>query len=662
MADKLPPGTFELKGGTDVYLNATPRRGGGEDLPPGAFEMPELNYQDPTLTKIPGARYVAPMVGAGVGAVKGAALGAPAGPVGMAFGGLVGAAAGGLFGGATNEALEATHRLMTGKPQRPFEDQLGAVLGEGEGALYGQAIGTAAAPVVGRLAATVTGYATAAREALVRTAHNWGIDLTAAQQTGANIFKNLEAAIMRVPGGAGVMQAFGSRQASQLAAGVEHLSEAASGRAAVDAGTRSSLFVEALEHRMAAAKRQATVLFDRYMAAAGPDSLVDPTPLVRFAQVMRGRVPEGALGNGRLRSILDDIIAWGERPKTWAEFAETQGAIAGAGGVQGRPAGALPLSPMELARGAAPGTPVPGGGRPVTLAEIRNIRTALGEFAYPGKLATTQEVPIGQARQLYGVLTGMLKEDAARKGPGVTALLENFNQFERAVIHGQLSGTWYAQLLKHDKDLGSMSRRLFDPKAAGEPNSMLLSALAVLNREGWQMIQQQYFDDVITQTQKRTMHEGAWNVFDGRAFADRILRPGEDKVLRILFTPEQVESIREFAKVASAAQPTSMLRDRAFTSFWTMLGASGGAGLGVGALTNPTAGAVTAGTLTASSFASWALAKALTDPTAAKMLILGARAGTPTSEALGAVSRHLIRSGAIAVSEPVPVDLSGYQR
>lgn len=628
----------------------------GTAIPEGYEVVQKPNPMGAANTVRDVSRTWAPLVGAGVGAAKGTALGAPGGPIGMAAGGIAGAFLGGMGGAAIPEALD----LVSGQPN---PQAIPNVLEAGRGSVVGQMIG---APL-GQLISGIPSAVKTAKDKLYDVSRYYGVDLTAAELSGASLFKGIEGLSKRLFGGADVFGSFGAKQAGQLERGGAQLIEESTKLAPTDVVARSNRFLTALESRVAAAKRYRSTLFDRYIKEAGEQSPIDVEPVIEGARGLLSQMPSvKSLQSPRLRQILVDIVdlqkirqpSQGYRVSTSTPQPQAgtptgvygESMAAGQSGAYGEPLSAGPavsrLNVREFPTEVAPIDPITGAEitRQVTLGELRKIRTALGEFAYPSKSGpVTSDVPVAAARKLYGMFTEAIAKHAEGVGPNAKGLLNEMTQFERSVIHGALDGQWYAQILKGDS-LGKFSGQLFNPNDLG----MLMDARSVMNAKGWKLIQQQYLDDVLSKSGAGKMFEGRDPTFDGRAVADRLLRGREDKVLKVLFPPETVAAIKDFAKVSSSAFPTSMQRNREFTQGLIGLGGLMG---GAAAIADPATGLMT-GAATAAG--SRGLALVMTNPTYARILANALKSGSDLRSAFGVITKDVTRAGAMMVHPEEP--------
>lgn len=539
---------------------------------------------------------VAPVGGAMLGAAKGAALGAPLGPPGAFLGGLTGATLGAAGGQVVNEAVGAGYRALEGLPQPPVADVLRHVGQQGLGGFEGQLLfGTAAGMVTGSRAAI-----SAAREATARTAQGLGIQLTAAEASGNPVLRAGQAGAMRTVTAFGTMRRFGEEQAGQIVRAGEQIGLQASGPL-LDPATRSNRFVEGLKGVVERNKQTAGQMFDAYVQAAGPKSLVDMAPVMAEAQAIRGDIPLlKSLQNSRLTAILKDFERFQARP--------------------------------DLA----------------TLEEVRKIRSALGDIAFPDRLmgAVTVDAPVAAARRLYGSLSAAIDAQAVQAGAPVKALLDQANQFYRLSVTGLENNAAYAALVAHDRNLGAFARTLFNPRDPG----MLQDAKAIVSDDGWKLLQQQYWDDVFTGIVSGSKAEGGAQGFRGRQFAERIAR--DTNVLNTLYPKETAKAIREFADVARTADPTTTIfLNRDFTMALVLA-------IGQGAIAGKSGIDLVTGQADAADYlnvglnivAPYAMAKVLTNPTATRILTAAVKSGGPTRQTIGAIVDVLGRAAASAVN------------
>lgn len=585
---------------------------------------------------------VGPMTGMAMGASRGAALGAPLGPVGAIGGGILGAGVGGALGQVPNEAVTA---LQEG-PGYSATGGLERIAGQGLAGLESQAvfggIGLAAQGLV-KGSRAYFGYTPAAeRAALVRASRAHGIDLTAAQETGNPFLKMGQAFALRLPKSAGMMREFGEKQAGQIVSAGERLGETVSGGPLLEQAFRDNRFLTMLKARVTSLKDEEKQLFSGYVRArGGPDvQIADTTldPVRQAAGAIRGELPIiSGLRPSKLDGILKDIEGLGKPkmdPRAEKGIREQFGLRAD------EPIPAWAVRPDMMTD------------QPVTLKQLRDIKEALGEIAFPESLAgaVTSDIPARAAKRLYGALMESLKEDAT--AAGVRPLYDAANQFAQVSIHGPLDTTMYAKVLAGEKDFGAVSKAMFSRADPG----VLRDAKAVVSDEGWKLIQQQYWDDVFNSTILASKAEGGAQAFRGREFANRIQK--DSKILGTLFDADQVKAIKEFAEVTRmAGDTTSFFLSRDFTM--AVISAVGGVPPALRLVT----GQGDVGDLSqlgATLILPWALGWSLGDPTRARILASAFRSGGPTRktfEAMQAVGKVGVRAGLSAVNQPESVSV-----
>jgi len=575
---------------------------------------------------------IAPMAGIARGTVAGAPLG-PAGMVG-------GAVLGGMAGFAANEAVDLGSRMATGQPPKPTSEVVSnVVLGGGRAGLEstppGAIAGGLARAAQGRMATDVLGglgQATlglvgspqaiqflasrnveqASRQAVMNSARAFGIELTAGEQAGTPMLRGIEAITSRSFFGSGSFRDIGLRQTDQAVKAAKGISDATTGPM-LDTTTRSNRFLTALSARVDDLKKQAGDKFDQWLSTTGPETPVEIGSLVATAQGLKAQMPSTpSLRNSKLTAVLDDIARL-DRPA---------------------------LGPQTDILGQ----PIK---RPVPISELRNIRTALGEIAYPDRLAgaAVSDVPIGQARQLYGAMTQALEETADRAG--TLTMLKEANQFYKTSVADALDSNFYKAILASEKQLGSFSKQLFNPRDPG----LLMDAKATVSPAGWKMVQQQYFDDVFSEAIKEAPQDIV-PMFLGQKFADRIQR--DTNVLKVLFDPEQTKALGELAKVVRAAAPTmSVTRIRDFTT--GAIGVfvqGGGAGAALSDMASQGVGAANTAMLGATTIMPYVLGKALTDPTTSRIIAAAIREGRLDAQTGETVAKHLLRFTAADANQP----------
>lgn len=588
---------IDLKGGTESVLK--------ENLGPVAGAVAPL---------------VAPVGGAMYGASVGGRLMAPLGPLASAAGAVVGAGIGGATGQTFNEAAEAGARLATGAPLQSFTESLGNIAGEGLANLGAQGAISAVAPL-GRV---VLGTGSRGWGAVRGAARSFGINLTAAEQSGSPFLQIAENLAARTPTGAGVFRRFGEKQALQISSVGEDLLTGVTGPR-LDVATRGQAFLGELNDAIAGLKSQEVDLFGRYLRLANPDSSVNVEPFIAKAREIKAQLPRlSSLQSGKLNDLLDDIQK---------------------------------LDPLHSARqalGLPPGASLPAGvsisgpgPKPVTLGELRTIRTELGKIAYPSRFegAVQSDIPTAQARELYTTLTGVLEADAANKGPQVLAALQEANQFHRTVLVNNLnSNVFYAALLSNKKGLADFNARMFNPRNP----TLLLDARSVVSPQGWKMIQQQYLDDVFSSA---VVHaEGGALGFDGGKFAARIQK--DQDVLRNLFAPETADDLLRLADVAKTAAKTAAVKSSDVLGTMVLAGQAASTGLAVANVAFRDVGAGQAALIPATIFGPWAFARLATSRAGSSLLASLFSGGSTTRSIVNESAKLLTRGVATGAALP----------
>ena len=514
-----------------------------------------------------GAERAAPLIAPLVGAARGAALGfqrgAPGGPIPAFVGGLAGAGLGAATGGGVNEAVGLGLRLGQGLPPKPLPEVVESIAGEAltgiKGQLYGMAIGGAAGK-----------FFLGAKGTVPSAARTFGIDLSAAEHSGSPVLTMLEAYTERSPLGMPVMAGFRAQQAEQMKSVAETLA-ARTGGAPIeeirDVMTRANRFESALKTRISAIKRADEAKFNRYYQAAGANSPVEMTPFYAEARAIQMEKPVfDTLQSPRLNNLLTEIQEY-------------------------QKAGFTTL-PLEI---------------------VRNLRTALGDMAYPSSAkGVTVDFPVAAAKRLYGALKGSIETQASQKGPAVFGLLQDANQFHKTYLEGLLDGPFFKGILAGDKDLPAWTNQLFNPRDPG----LLLDAKTVVNPRGWEMIRQAWWDktlgsDVITDLGARGTG------FHGDKFANAIQR--DEKLLKVLFEPTQRAQIQEFADLVRPLTGAKQDQGSKLMGILVGVGQLGSAGWGIADIVSgdPTwTSAVKLGNL----LGPYVAAKIFTNPEAAKML------------------------------------------
>jgi len=543
------------------------------------------------------------MAAIGMGATRGAAALAPAGPLPAFLGGIGGA----ILGGVTGRAATETGKTMLGQPAMSIPEQVASGAEAGlKAEAYGLPFrGLGALTGTMRIPGAVPGATaplTVLRQQTVQAAKKLGIDLTAAEQSGSPLLRLGEVITERSVTGMSPMQAFKIRQAQQVLDVGE--SVGVQWGPAMDVGTRSNRFLAALEGRVEQMKQMASGLFDRYVTAAGSRSPAPLQPLFDRAFEIRGDLPLfQSLKNPKLTNpsgtgLLDEI-----------QTLQQQG---------------FTTLPLE---------------------ELRKLKTAVGNIAYPSRFQGTVVVdaPVAAARRLYGSLQESVKQNAA--ATGTTALLEEANQFESRVIHGVLDGRFYTQVVKSEKSLGTLGKTLFNPRDPG----MLLDAKTAVSPEGWKILQQHYWDETFSPA--ITVNEAGVRGFQGAKFADKVA--SDRSILNILYDPEQVRRIQEFASVARLASRSSRLAEG------DMMGILVGGGqiyMATRGIQNLVEGDVPEAAFDlATLLAPYFAAKVLTNPTTAQMLTRMIQTGNTSAAAVAQLGKTLAILEGVRESQPTTV-------
>lgn len=541
------------------------------------------------------------VVGIGLGATRGAAIGAPAGPLPAFLTGIGGAILGGITGRATTE----TGKALMGETPMPIPQQLysgtkTALEAEAYGLPF-RALGamTSTIPLPGVVPMAPNTPSDLARLATARAARARGIDLTAAEQSGNTILRLGEVISERSVTGAGTMRAFGEKQAGQLIGAGEKIGSEYG--PATDIVTRSNRFLTAVQGRIDEMKSMASAMFEKYVQSAGPRSPVPLDPLFQTAFDIRGNLPLfQSLKNPKLTNpggtgLLDEI-----------QTLKAQG---------------FTTLPLE---------------------EVRKLKTAIGDIAFPSRLegSVTVDAPVAAARRLYGSLNEALKANAT--ATNTLPLLQEANQFESQVIHGALDSRFYKSIVEGEKTLGSLGKTLFNVR---DPQ-VLMDAKAVLNPEGWKLLQQHYWDETFTPMVQTT--EGGTKAFLGSKFADKVEK--DLPVLKILYTPEQASAIQEFASIARLASRSSQLRQ---SDVMGILVGGGQVYLASRGLQNLLQGDIPEATFDAMGFvAPYFAAKVFTNPTTAQMLTSMIKRGAPVTEAATLLGQTVARLEAARENVP----------
>lgn len=398
------------------------------------------------------------------------------------------------------------------------------------------------------------GGVTKLRKLIDLTAQGHGIELTAGEKTGSRAVGFLERITQRSLG-AGPFEAMGRRQASQLTGAFERTLGTTMEEAG-DTAARSNTFKDMLVRLRTGFKDSAKQSFGTYAKhVGGLDSPMGPDDfgnLLTLRDQLAADVPIwSSLRNTRLGSILDDIAEMQAgmteqikmRPAAEAAIRKMMGLSAD----EPLTAANLPLNDPAL-KGLFEVVPP----KLPTLGQIRAIRSKLGDLAFPDRAAGAITDPMTkEARMLWGALADDLEAHALKRGgqPALDALHESNQMYATSLEN--LDKKMYATLLSGAKDLPAFSKELFNPR---NPRP-LLDAKATLSDEGWQMLQQQYADDVLVSGGVVKPLEGGGFGFNGKALSDRLYR--DKRILDILHPPETVKALMELADVARVASSTS---------------------------------------------------------------------------------------------------------
>jgi hypothetical protein len=579
--DKVP---LELKARNELIDKAL-SEGNYQIAPPTPTGMTQdliKGASDLAVTHLPS------MVGIGVGAARGAAAGAPFGPAGMAVGSLGGAVIGGMAGRGTTQLIQGAQ----GQPMEPVLETMG------RGAMTGleaEAMGLPFKALSGAITSPM--MPTPALQMATQSAKARGITLTAAEQTGSPIFRTLESISERSLTGGQPMKRFMEMRAEQLVQSGEQFGVQFG--PVTDAVTRSNRFVNVLQDRVKALKGEASQLFESYIQAAGPKSPVPMAGVYKRAFDIQSDMPLfQSLRNTKLTNpsgtgILDEI-----------QTLQSQGFTS------------LPLE------------------------EMRKIRTALGDIAYPDRLAGTVivDAPVAAARRLYGAMTEALELNAT--ATGTLPLLQRANQFQKTVIHNLDDSAFYTSILDSNKQLSALSKTLFNPRDTG----VLLDAKSIMTPEGWKLIQQQYWDDVFTQAIEKT-NTGARGI-NGKTFAQRLDK--DRAVVDTLFNPDQTRELRELQSVMR------LVGERGQPSYSDLMGVMVGGGqvliAGRGLQNALTGDIMGLGTNVAELSAPYFAAKVFTSPSATNYLTKMLRTGKTGAQNVAELARLAARSEAIRMN------------
>ena len=538
-------------------------------------------------------------MGAARGAQAGAAFGHPAAPV-------IGAIAGGIAGGVMGRSGgQIARSAATGEPPEP----IGQTIKQGaKSGLTAEAFGVPLrmaerAAQAARLASLAP---MSVRESTVRMADTSGLDLTAAERSGSGILKINEMVATRSATGMKTMREFEAKQAKQLYAQGEKIIPIRE-----DQLTRSNKFLTELESRIEEVKQAGSVLFEDYVASAGPKSKVPLDEL--YAAAWEVRKHSGgfqALKNSKLEKLLKEIEGYKK-----------------------------------------------DGFTHIPLENARRMRGDLGQFAYPkGTTIVGEGIPSTHAIQLERALHEGLKRNAVTTG--TLDKFERANQYRQIDIN-MIDSQFYKLLLSSQKSLASMSTTLFNSKNL----TTLLDARTVTNKQGWKLIQQQYWDDVF-QGNIKSNAEGHL-VFDGTKFSDRIKHDKE--VLRVLYGTEEVKAIEGLADQMALATQHGTLRGSEMMGLLVGGAQLYAAGSGLGNLVTGEFG--TGLTKLAMVATPYFMAKAATNPTSARWLAARFKTGRlPTKAEMAGMVRLMIQMEAVrearhGVSLPPPMEpTTAFQR
>lgn len=605
-----------------------------QELTANRFTMVPPSLMDTTgeaLQKIGNlAKDVGPsMYAIGRGAAAGAELGAPLGPWGMVGGAFGGAAIGGILGRQGTNVLNT----LTGQPSP--ESPLTTISEGAKTGILAEALGVPFRLFPGMGPPSFPAMVSnpePLRTLGVNAAQAHGINLTAAEQSGNPFLRIGEAVAMRSLTGANTFIRTGEQQAQKiLQAGGKVSSEFGP---MLDVETRANRFMTALQGQVDNLKKQGEQMFEQLVKTAGPESRVDISAVVDTAkQIATDRPLWPSLQNSRLNAILKDIHASTIPPDALAIAKQM---------------GLNPDIPSELATlkqvMAGVGKPFDTGPITVSLSQARNIRTALGDVAYPDRLAgtVTVDAPIAASRRLYGALNESLEAHAT--ATGTKDLFDAANQFWHVSV-GNLDSNFYSSLLSSNKNLAGFSRQLFNPRDPG----LLMDAKTVVSNDGWKLIQQQWWDDVFNAAKTQSKTTGAAG-FDGVKFAERV--QAHNNLLPILFPPESVDAITGLAQAARLASKTSKLTENDLMGILVgggqlMTAKSGLLNMVVGNVVKGAGEVATAG-------APYFMAKAFTNPTTAGMLASMMKTGKVVPESLQWMVGYLMQGSVVNLRSPVP--------
>ena len=425
---------------------------------------------------------VVPLAAPVVGMARGATAGAPLGIPGM----LLGAGVGGMAGGGINVLGTQALRGLEGQPLLDVGESLNLIGEQGIAGVTGQALGSAMAGGLSLL----RGGTTKLRQIAANAAKTIGVELTAAEETGSRAMTIAENLTKRSLG-AGPFDAMGRRKSTQLISAAERITGPMEDVGQVN--LRNNRFTEMLEGLRTGFKHNAENAFGSYAKAVGglQQELTEDMLPSFFATASKLREDLSifpSLRNTKIEGLLGQVEAYrkGMAPQVRVK-PQHEAAIRKMLGLRrDEPIDAanLPLfsNPQfaQFLETVPPTLP--------TLAQIRKVRSDLGELAFPPK-GQIVDPASAEAKQLWGALASDLETHAAARGG--LAQLQASNQMY-SVDLAQLDKKIYANMLKGAKNLSDVSKQLFNPR----DQSTLLDAKSILTDDGWKMIQQQYADDV----------------------------------------------------------------------------------------------------------------------------------------------------------------------
>jgi hypothetical protein len=466
----------------------------------------------PAAATIPSA---AAMVLPAAGAAAGTILGGPiAGPV-----------VGAMGGQAANEAIDAGVTALGGGTQSPLLDRAKRVaeVGAGTGAAAGV---TAAAGAIGRRVLGAGGPQSAISEAAQRQ----GVPLDWAEANpNAPWAQAAKAFASRSPASRGIMERHASGQANALQARANTLAEELRGRpGAIDIADTNNRFAKAIRAEYDGARAKTRKLYDDAFAAVGPDTPVDPTPLLNARSTLATEFPN--LRPSRASRAIDD---WAKslKPAPSTEEAAIRAQF-----------GLKPNEPIPAAfQQHIPPTPAD---RVPTIKELKGLKNTLSTLS-----RSADAVERGQAEYLRKGLDEAL-ETTVGANPQAKALFDQAAAMHRETVVPLRDGD-FKSLVRGNPKLGGPTLagyddKLFNPKDPG----FLDDALKLAGPEGRRLIQEQYTNSRFANLYQRSPDGHA--AFDSTAFAKQIHKDGP--VLERLFGRSARMAVQEFAEVASATK------------------------------------------------------------------------------------------------------------